>query len=183
MKKKTIKDVDENDVISLSWSMGKLTSFFQHLKKGSIFGFSMAFTSDQIKELASLRGVHVKLLPLSHPLRKKYGKSVMVVDKPYNPNPPIRVSFASIHFMDRKQSPGERKCRGRDCQAIILKGEEFLEITDLVDLPSGRKAYKKISLCSSCSDRYLKSKIKNTMSLLIRNPGKLEPIISQIEDL
>jgi len=183
MKKKPIKDIDENDIISISWSVVRFRRFIQGLKRGAIFGFSGALTKDQIIDMAYRRGVVVKLLPLSHPLRKKYGESVMKVDKPYNPNPPVRVYFDNIHFMDRKQSPGERKCRGRDCQAIILKGEEFLEITDLVELPSGRRAYKKKSLCSSCSDRYLKSKIKNTMSLLIRNPNKLAPIISQIENL
>lgn len=183
MKKKPTSDINESDIISISWPTGRLTSFFQHLKCGAIFGFSGALTKDQVIDMAYRHGVVVKLLPLSHPLRKKYGESVMKVDKPYNPNPPIRVYFDDVYFMDRKQSPGDRKCRGHDCQAIILKDEEFLEITDLVELPSGRRVYKKKSLCGSCSDRYLKSKIKDFIHLLIRNPSKLEPIISQIEDL
>jgi hypothetical protein len=176
----------ESMIISTSWSEAHIETFLKRLKKGTLFGYSGAFTLQEIVAYAAGLDVGVGVLPLSNPLRKKYGEYVLRVTKPYtNPSGkivPVSVSFENIYYMTRKLSPGNRTCKGDKCSNAIAKGEEFLEVTDLVDI-FGRKGYKKLSLCSACARVLVKSKIKQLLRVSCLSNKKVVSALKAIDKL
>lgn len=184
-----LTDIPKELVVSTTWEKEYLRAFFHSLAKGNIFGYSQVFTLSQIKKIALDNGVGVQVLPKSNALYKKYGEYVLRVIKPYTRSmEPLRVHFEDIHYMDRKYSPGNRKCcryttPTKPCPNTISKGEEFLEITDLKELHTGRKAYVKTSLCGDCAEEFIKSKIIQLLRILTRSTGAIDPIIKAVKDL
>jgi hypothetical protein len=181
-----LKTFPETMIISTSWNKCRIDSFLKRLGKGSIFGYSGAFTLQEITAYARGLDVGIGVLPLSNPLRKKYGEYVLRVTKPYtNPSgriAPVSVSFENIYYMTRKMSPGNRTCKGDKCSNAIAKGEEFLEVTDLVEI-FGRRGYKKLSLCSACAAVLVKSKIKQLLRVSCLSTKKINTVLKTVEKL
>jgi len=168
--KEGMRELPVQVIVSIEWTNNQLYDFFRGLKKGSIFGYSLAFTYAKIVEMAASYGVRVKLLPLSHPLRKKYNYYVLKVVSvnvvtPLKCNPIMRVSFEDVHYYALSTAKGNIICHGHDCMNQILKGSKCLEIVDLIDLPSGKKGYGKKSYCAKCADHVLTNKVKALTAL------------------
>lgn len=157
-------------IISVDWKQPQLYDFFRGLTKGSIFGYSLAFKYNDIIELASTYGVKVKLLPINHPLRKKYNYYVLKVASikeliPLKSEQITKVGFENVHYYAWGTTKGNRACQGDDCGHIILKDSSCLEINNLIELPSGKKAYKKKSYCPKCAGQILSKKASALIAL------------------
>lgn len=178
-----ITEIPQNRLITVEWDEKKIYNFLVDLKRGTFFGYSAAFTKATILELAKKYGVIVEPLEEKHPLRKKYGEYVLRVVNPYKaPVSPVRAHFEDVYFMEQKKSPGNRKCRYSDCKKTISAGSAFLEITNLDELPSGRKAYKKTSLCNSCASKYIKTKIAHLLKIHGSSDLKIYKIMKIIDN-
>lgn len=181
---KFLQSFPEHAIISTSWGEPRIEGFLKRQKKGAIFGYSNAFTLQEIVAYARGLNMSVGTLPLSNPYRKRYGEYVLRVTKPYcDKVVPVSVSFENISYMTRMLSPGNRACKGDKCSSTISKGDEFLEISELVELPSGRKCYKKTSLCNACAATLVKSKVRQLLRVSCLSNKKVESTIKAIDKL
>lgn len=184
MAKKPI-ELPRNDIIDYSRSADQIEKFIVGLKKGSIFGYSSMFSRKDIDKYAMRCGVKVGLVPINNPFREKYGEKVLQVIKPYNDHTKrmikITAHFESIHCMERKLFPGNRKCAGQKCTHVIYSGEEFIEVTILKEIytfgPS-RKVYSKISLCNECGKILVKEKIMQLSKVLGLGDKKIDMMLN-----
>jgi hypothetical protein len=163
--KDEVTKIPKHLIINAKWNHSQLYTLFSTLKKDSVFGYSAAFEYDNIVGIAGTYGVKVRLLPLRHPLRKKYGNYVLKVTASMKEMPqvrdvtPIRVGFEDIHYYAQSIAKGNRVCQGHLCGAPISKGSKCLEIVELKDLFPGRKIYNKKSYCINCAASILSYKI------------------------
>jgi len=173
-------DIPQSRIINNSWSTYDIGSFLRKLSKGTIFGYSQAFTLEQILDIAEKYGVEVTTLAPSSPYAKKYGDYVLRINQAYLPeSTKVRVVF-HYHHIDLKQSLGVRKCRGNECTNVITKGDMVYEASILTSVPfKVSMAYQKHSLCTECGAKILKSKMKAILRVMPRDKKK----IGQIEDL
>jgi len=173
MKKIPI-DVPSTSVISNTWKTLTIKTFLQRLNKGSIFGYSDAFSYDTIVHLAKVCGVTVSTLPFKSPLYKKYGVYVLRVVSPFDPTIFVRhnswhtasTSLENIKGWCVTTTRGNRKCRNKDCEGTIYKGDPVMEITLLVELFNGYKGYKKESYHPLCAAHLIKRKIASLLNMM-----------------
>jgi hypothetical protein len=169
--KEGIGELPVQVIVSIEWTNNQLYDFFRGLTKGSIFGYSLAFTYAKIVEMAASYGVQVKLLPLSHPWRRKYLYYVLKVAS-VNDGASLSknlqatiVYFKDVHYYSLIIAKGNRVCQGHACVAQIPKGSQCFEVVDLVEIPSGKKVYTKKSYCTACADHILSGKVKALTAL------------------
>jgi len=170
-------------ILSVTWTKQETIDFLKGLSKGSIFGYSSSFfgyssslTLDDVQSIVASCGMEVSPLPTKNPLYKKYGEYVLKVTTPYTPPKEVATaSFNNTYHYRLMHSPGKRKCAGRDCPVYIERGEQCLEVADLVELPNTRKAYKKTTYCPKCSRSLLKNTIGTLLSVM---PGDAKKNVS-----
>jgi hypothetical protein len=173
-------DIHQSRIINNSWSTYAIGSFLRKLPKGTIFGYSHAFSLEQILDIAEKYGVELAPLTPSSTYTKKYGDYVLRISQAYLPDASkVRVVF-HYHHIDLKKSLGARKCRGDGCTNVINKDDMVFEASVLTSVPfKASMAYQKQSLCTECGAKVLKSKMKSILNLMPWNKRK----IKQIEDL
>lgn len=184
MKKEPV-GIPQNMIISNTWDMYTITKFMQGLSKDTLFGYSGAFTLEEVKRLANRNGVGVKTLAPSSPLRKKFGENVLKVTEPYVlPKVPVRYYY-NYHHIEFRHSLGNRKCHNLKCQATIAKGDLYLQTAKLVPIPAkvDTTGYEKKSYCRACGISFVKQDIKNLLNMLPVDKDKVKQITQQVNDL
>jgi len=172
---KGIKEPGKDSIISVAWDENKIRTFLRNLSKGSIFGYSNAFTFEQIEDYVIGEGMIAVPFSIKDPLREKYGLYILKVIKPYSPkNKIIRAWFDDLIFYEHTTAKGNRKCKGKNCSTTIKKGNPVVESVDLVIIPGTmNRAYKKCSYCSKCSERIIARKISSLLNVL---SGKISSV-------
>jgi len=180
--------IPQERVINISWSEDQIIYFLTSLTKNSIFGYSAAFKYEDIIRRTQFYDISVRLLPVKHPLREKYGRYVLKIIKPYKKNKIQSSSAFEVKFncsYTRKKAKKNITCNmhpelcriihGMDkaysfhtCTNMIYQDTEYIEIKS--NTVNSRGNYKKIALCPECSSKLIKIKIAELKKLRILLP-------------
>lgn len=180
--------IPQERVISIDWSEDQIIYFLTSLTKNNIFGYSAAFKYDDIIRRTQLYDISVRLLAVNHPLRKKYGRYVLKITKPYKKNKIQSSAGYEVKFncnYIRKKAKKNITCNmhpelcriihGMDkaysfhtCTNTIYQDTEYIEIVS--SNTNNRSNYKKVALCPECSAKLIKVKIAELKNLRILQP-------------
>lgn len=170
--RKSPTEIPRTAIISNTWEPSAIKAFLRRLNKGSIFGYSEAFSYDQIVHTARVCGVVVSTLPVNSTLYKKYGEYILKVITPFDPTilTPHKhtgatyTSIEQIHHYKITHTKGKRKCK--NCEEVIDKGDPVMEITKLVEIYNGNKGYKKESYHLPCAASHIKGRISYLLNMM-----------------
>lgn len=155
-------NIKENiTVISRTWTSIKIQDFFTNLEKNDVFGFSSAFSMDEIIMIARSNGVRVRPLPKNHPHYKKYGKWMLKVSS-------IQSTCCSdFEYRNFVENLKVEKIKNKDlcdlCKHVISKGEKALVFYPSKDI---KRNIDKKYYCVRCGYNSLNRSIENILILL-----------------